>query len=97
MSESHWPELPELPVIHKQLLTSPGVWPRNSRGAQTGILPSLCGDGKGKMDGVRPWGPQTLQIMAPPCLPGPLTSVGTGSQEVDYVLVLAQVAHDLQL
>lgn len=49
------------------------------------------------MDGVRPWGPQTLKIVAPPCLPGPLTSVGTGSQEVDYVLVLAQVAHDLQL
>ena len=72
MSESHWSGLPEPPVIHEQLLTSPGVWPRNSRGAQTGILPSLCRDGKGNMDGMRlPWGPQTLKIVAPHAFQGP--------------------------
>lgn len=42
-------------------------------------------------------GPSDAQDRGPACLPGLLTSMGTGSQEVDYVLVLAQVAHDLQL
>lgn len=44
-------------------------------------------------------GPETLKRLQDHglhCLPGPLTSMGTGSQKVDYVLVLAQVTHDLQ-
>ena len=52
-------------------------------------------------DGLRwPWRPQTpvrSQGHGPPCPPAPLTSVGAGSQKVDYVFVLAQMTHDLQL